>query len=318
MTLPLITISIPVFNEEDNMDALYARLAQLGETLADECRLEFLLTDNHSTDGTWLAIQRIAALDPRVRAIRFSKNFGFQRSILANYMHASGDAVMQIDADLQDPPEMLVDFLEKWRAGYKVIYGIRKERPESWLTRNLRRLGYWVINRLSAHEIPMNAGDFRLIDRQVINVLLKMRSSVPYLRGAISSLGFAQTGIEYKRAKRQAGVSKFNAARLLPLGAAAIVNHSTLPLRLALILGVTTTGLAAVGMLYYLGLRLFLDDVPQGLASIHILVLAGIGMNALFLGIIGEYIYRIYLLLSNEPVAIAEDLIGIRSEDLKI
>src|SRR5260370_40927748 len=150
---PLITISIPVLDEADNIDSLYQRLCCLGETMEERCDLEFVFSDNHSQDLTWAKLSQLASTDPRVRAIRFSKNVGFQRSILANFLHSRGDAVLQIDADLQDPPEFLVEFFELWRSGYSVVYGIRKKRPEGPLLRWFRRLGYWFI--VTASGIPI-------------------------------------------------------------------------------------------------------------------------------------------------------------------
>src|SRR3954462_2047048 len=151
---PLISIAIPVFNEEGNLTSLYARLNALGASLSNECDLEFVFTDNHSTDSTWEMLTDLAAADPRIRAIKFSKNVGFQRSILANYLHSRGDAVLQIYADLQDPPELLGKFFKLWRSGYRVVYGIRKLRPEGPLLRWFRRFGYWLIDKVSEHPIP--------------------------------------------------------------------------------------------------------------------------------------------------------------------
>lgn len=316
--LPLVTISVPVLNEADNLDALYARLRQLGETMADRCHLEFLFTDNHSTDATWEKLTSLARDDSRVRAIRFSKNVGFQRSILANYMHARGDAVMQIDADLQDPPELLERFFQLWREGYHVVYGVREKRPEGWLINSFRKFGYWAIDKLSEHKIPRDAGDFRLVDRKVITALQQYRSSNPYLRGLIAGMGFKQTGVPYGRAARVAGSSKFGMAQLVKLGFAGVFNHSVLPLRLATYGGLFLLGLTAIGAIYYVFLRAFHPELPRGLASIHILVLFGIGFQSLLLGILGEYLLRIYLIVRAEPVAIAEETLNLGSAEIKL
>ncbi|RYF39746.1 MAG: glycosyltransferase, partial [Comamonadaceae bacterium] len=178
--LPLISIAIPVLNESGNISALYARLVALAERMADRCTLEFVFTDNHSDDDTWSLLSALAATDPRVRALRFSRNFGFQNSILANYLHTRGDAVMQIDADLQDPPELLEQFFALWQQGYHVVYGIRRKRPEGWLINLIRKCGYWVIDKVSEHPIPRDVGDFRLIDRSVVRSIAKSRTASPY------------------------------------------------------------------------------------------------------------------------------------------
>lgn len=316
--LPLISISVPVLNEADNLDALYARLRQLGETMADRCRLEFVFTDNHSSDATWEKLTALACSDSRVRAIRFSKNVGFQRSILANYMHARGDAVMQIDADLQDPPELLERFFQLWREGYHVVYGVREQRPEGRMINAFRKFGYWAIDKISEHRIPRDVGDFRLVDRKVIDALQRYRSSNPYLRGLIAGMGFKQIGVPYARAARVAGTSKFGMYQLVKLGLTGVFNHSVLPLRMATYGGLFLLGLSALGAIYYVVLRVVRPDLPPGLASIHILVLFGIGFQSLLLGILGEYLLRIYLILRAEPVAIAEETLNLAPAEIKL
>ncbi|MFJ4157065.1 glycosyltransferase family 2 protein [Pseudomonas sp. NPDC089752] len=316
--LPLISISIPVLNEAGNIEALYARLDALGTKMQDRCRLEFLFSDNHSDDKTWDMLAALASKDSRVRAIRFSRNYGFQRSILANYMHAQGDAVMQIDADLQDPPELLEQFFDLWQQGHEVVYGVRRKRPESWLLHTFRRFGYWAIDKVSEHPIPRDVGDFRLIDRKVIDVLLQTKTANPYLRGMIAGIGFNQVGVPYDRDARIAGESKFNVSRLVRLGLTAVLNHSTVPLRAASFVGLVILAASVLGALYYLVLRMFHPELPRGLASIHILVLFGIGLNSFLLGIIGEYLLRIYLVLRADPVAVVQKSLNFDPADLKL
>lgn len=318
MSLPFISISIPVLNEEDNLDTLYTRLTALATHLQDTCRLEFVFTDNASTDRTWEKLTDLAAHDARIRAIRFSKNFGFQRSILANYMHTRGDAVMQIDADLQDPPELLEEFLKYWQQGYQVVYGIRRKRQEGPIINAIRKLGYWVIDKISEYPIPRNAGDFRLIDRKVINVLQQYKSSNPYLRGLIAGMGFKQIGVAYDRDARIAGESKFNLNQLIRLGLAGVFNHSVIPLRIATYAGLFLLGATFIGSLYFIALKLFHPELPRGLASTQILILFGIGFQSLLLGILGEYLLRIYLILRSEPVAIIEQTLNIDESELKV
>lgn len=315
---PLVSISIPVLNESGNLANLYQRLVALGAKMESRCDLEFVFSDNHSDDTTWDMLTELAARDPRVRAIRFSKNYGFQRSILANYMHTRGDAVMQIDADLQDPPELLEAFFERWQEGFDVVYGVRRKRPESWLLNNFRRVGYWAIDKVSEHPIPRDVGDFRLIDRKVVDVLLKTKTANPYLRGMIAGIGFNQTGIAYDRDARVAGESKFNVNRLVRLGLTAVFNHSTVPLRAASFVGSLILAASLIGALYYVVLRIFHPELPPGLASIHILVLFGIGLNSFLLGIIGEYILRIYLVLRADPVAVIQQSLNFDPSDLKL
>jgi dolichol-phosphate mannosyltransferase len=316
--LPLISIAIPVYNEEGNIEALYSRLNALASKMAGQCSMEFVFTDNHSTDRTWEMLCELAAADKRVKAIRFSKNFGFQRSILANYLHTNGDAVLQIDADLQDPPELLEDFMALWKQGYHVVYGVRLSRPEGKLIHAFRKLGYWFIDRISEHPIPRNAGDFRLVDRKVINALATQRSAEPYLRGLIAGVGFKQIGISYDRSARIAGSSKFGVRQLIKLGLTGVFNHSVIPLRLATVAGVCILSVSAIGTIYYIALKLTFPGLPRGLASLHILVLTGIGFQSLLLGILGEYLLRIYRILRREPIAIVQESLNFGSKDIKL
>jgi dolichol-phosphate mannosyltransferase len=316
--LPLVSISIPVLNEEGNIGALYARLCALGDKMREQCDLEFVFSDNHSDDRTWTLLTELASADARVRAIRFSKNFGFQRSILANYLHTRGDAVMQVDADLQDPPELLEEFFALWQRGYQVIYGIRRQRPEGWLINTFRKAGYWIIDKISDHAIPQNVGDFRLIDRRVVQALAAMNTANPYLRGMIAGLGFNQTGIAYDRDARTEGESKFGVARLIRLGLTAIFNHSTVPLRLASLLGGAMLLASVAGVGYYAFLRFYQPALPRGFVSTQILILFGIGLNAFLLGIIGEYLLRIYVMLRADPIAIVEQSVNFASSEIKL
>ena len=315
---PLISVSIPVLNEAENIQGLYERLTALCERMKDRCDFEFVFSDNHSTDETWEGICDLARVDGRIRAIRFSKNVGFQRSILANYLHTRGDAVMQVDADLQDPPEILETFFDEWQKGYLVVYGIRRKRPENFLLHAFRRFGYWVIDKISEHPIPRDVGDFRLIDRKVIDSIAQIKTANPYLRGMIAGLGFKQTGVLYDREARQAGESKFNVSRLVGLGLTAVFNHSTVPLRAASFLGGGILAISVLGAIYYVVLKLLHPEFPQGLASIHILVLFGIGLNAFLLGIIGEYLLRIYIVLRSEPISIIENSINFDASELTL
>ena len=315
---PLISIAIPVLNEAGNLDNLYARLVAVADRMADRCDLEFVFTDNHSVDETWPMLARLASADPRVRAMRFSRNFGFQSSILANYLHARGDAVMQIDADLQDPPEMLEQFFALWQEGFHVVYGIRRKRPEGRLLNLIRKCGYWVIDKVSEHPIPRDVGDFRLVDRAVIEAIARFRTANPYLRGMIAGLGFNQTGIPYDRDARTAGESKFDVKRLMRLGLTAVFNHSTVPLRMASFLGIVILLGSLAASLYYVILRLLQPDLPRGFVSIQLLVLFGIGLNAFLLGIIGEYILRIYRVLRSDPIAIVERSLNMQPDELKL
>jgi dolichol-phosphate mannosyltransferase len=316
--LPLISICILVLNEELCLPALFDRLVRLADKLKDKCRLEFIFSDNHSEDSTWEIIEKVVASDDRFKGIRFTKNVGFQKSIMANYLHASGDAVFQIDADMQDPPEMLVKFFDLWMQGYQIVYGLRRKRPENIFISSFRKIGYIVVDILSDHKIPRNVGDFRLVDRKVLDAIFSTKNPTPYLRGLVAGFGFKSICVEFDRDKRQIGTTKFKISHLLSLGYSAIFNHSVAPLRLATISGVIILILSLIGSLYYVAIRYIYPGLPPGFASVHILVLFGIGLNSFFLGIMGEYILRIFLILRNDPIAIIEKSINLETKKLLI
>jgi polyisoprenyl-phosphate glycosyltransferase len=307
----LISICVPTYNEEGNVAALYERVCDVMRGISDRYDFELLFTDNHSEDATFEEIADLARRDSRVRAIRFSRNFGFQRSILANFCRARGDAAIELDCDLQDPPELITRFIEYWEQGYKVVYGIRRNRPKEsrWLFQ-ARRLFYRFIDFLSEQDLPKDAGDFRLIDHCIVDELRKVHDQTPYLRGMIAGMGFRQIGIPYDRDVRTRGSSKFSLLKLMSLALDGILQHSIVPLRLATLFGSVTFALSAVAGLYYLLARLFLPTGwPQGFASTTIFILISMSTNALLLGIIGEYIGRIYKNVKQVPMVIIEQAI---------
>jgi polyisoprenyl-phosphate glycosyltransferase len=314
-----ISICVPVFNEEPNIVPLYSALLPIMDQLSERYEFELLFTDNHSTDRTFEALEQLAQRDVRVRAIRFSRNFGFQRSIATSYANARGDAAIQIDCDLQDPPALILEFVRKWEEGYKVVYGVRNLRKESWWMNIVRKTFYRIIDRLSEDELPLDAGDFRLVDRCILDELQKLEDNQPYLRGAIAALGFDQIGIPYNRAERLRGKSKFSFGELIGLALDGILNHSVVPLRIATYLGLTISIVTFLGLVGYAFGRLFLGKTwPPGFATIIILILGSLSLNALFLGIIGEYLGRIYRQVKRRPLTIVErelNPVGVRRSE---
>lgn len=309
--LPLISICIPVFNEEDNIFPLHEELTEAAKALEGRYNFEFIFTDNNSEDKTWEKIKYLSIKDSRVKALRFTRNIGFQESIKANYEHSSGVAVIQIDADLQDPPKLILDFINEWEKGFKVVYGARIERKENFLLNAFRKIGYRFISYLSDYPIPSNAGDFRLIDREVANKLISSNTPNPYIRGIIAGYGYSSKAIPYSRRERVANDSKFPMRKIFTLGLDGVLNHSSRPLKLSTYSGVLILFLSLMLAFYYLLLKIFNHDLPQGLASIHILVTFGIGMNALFLGVIGSYLNRIYAILRDEGQFVVKDTINL-------
>lgn len=302
----LLSIAIPVYNEGPNVAPLLSRLRDVLDQLPNY-DYEIVFTDNASTDDTFERLASAAREDPRIRVLRFSRNFGFQRSILANYLEARGDAAIQIDADLQDPPELIPEMVRLWEAGNKVVYGIRRKRVEPWPSRVMRWAGYRVIAALSDVETPRDAGDFRLIDRAVIEALRVTNDHSPYLRGLIASFGYAQTGIHYDRAGRMAGRSKFNALSLIRLGLDGVISQSIRPLEFITLFGFLASTLSLVGAAVYIIAYLAgASSEPQGFTTIVFLILITQGFNTAFMGVIGEYVGRIYKNSRTLPVPIIE------------
>lgn len=304
---PLISICTPVYNEEDNIDRCVQAVRELFSGALSDCDYEHVFTDNHSTDATFPRLAVIASADPRVRVIRFSRNFGYQRSILAGYKRALGDAAIQLDCDLEDPPRIAAEFVRLWRRGYKVVYGVRRSRVEPWLVQVVRKAFYRVLSAISEDPLPQDAGDFRLIDRQVIDALAGIHDPNIYIRGRVSAMGFAQIGVDYDRDARVAGKTKFNMWRLMSLAIDATLSHSVVPLRIATGVGLTLSVLAGAMILFYAVARFaWGSSWPSGFTTLAVLLLLAIGLNGLFLGIIGEYLARIYRHLKDSTDVIVE------------
>ncbi len=307
MSKLLISLVVPVLNEEETLPLFYPAVRQVIDPLGAQYDFEFVFTDNHSADRTPQLLADLARHDPRVRAFRFSRNFGYQRSILTAYLHTTGDAAIQLDCDLQDPPELIPTFLDQWQRGSDVVYGVRKSRLESRRWQYARKVFYWLVDFLSEDPIPRDAGDFRLISRRVIEELRRTTDNAPYLRGTIATLGFQQTGIDYDRPARTVGVTKFRFLDSFRLALDGIVNQSVVPLRMATYVGISVavlTVIASVGYIvayYTVGFR-----APAGFTTTTVLILGSMGINALLLGIIGEYLGRMYLQMKNRSLTIIE------------
>lgn len=303
----LISLIVPVFNEELNIGPFYAAVCEALVKLENVYDFEFVFTDNHSSDNSFLELQKLHNLDRRVRVFRFSRNFGYQKSILTGYLRGNGDALIQLDCDLQDPPSMIHEFLENWEKGYSVVYGVRKRRKEHWSINWTRKVFYRLINYLSEDDLPLDAGDFRLIDKKIVNVLREVDDVQPYLRGSIAIMGFKQIGIVYDRDERKYGATNFKLKDLLSLAIDGVLNHSVVPLRVASFVGLLVSVVALLLILFYtIGKFIFGYDWPAGFTSLAVITLGGIGLNALFLGILGEYIGRIYKQIKKRPLVIIE------------
>lgn len=303
----LISIVTPAYNEEANVERCVQAVREFFAGPGSRYDYEHVFTDNHSTDATYDKLVEIARGDSRIRVIRFSRNFGYQRSIQAGYRAAKGDAAVQLDADLEDPPAVIEEFLRLWEQGHHVVYGIRRSRPEGVVILTARKIFYRMLNQISEDDLPADAGDFRLLDRRVIDEVARVRDPNLYIRGRVAAMGFSQVGVQYDRDRRLAGQSKFNFGRLLSLALDATLSHSVVPLRMATYAGLAlcvATVLLIVG--YTLAKLVFGSTWPAGFTTLAVLILFGIGINGLFLGVIGEYLARIYRHLKESPEVIIE------------
>ena len=307
-----ISLVIPAYNEAETVRRTYQAVTAVMSGLADRYTYEILFTDNHSTDGTDAILAEIAAGDPRVRVVRFSKNFGLQPSIFAGYALSSGDAAIQLDCDLQDPPELIPDFLDAWERGYQVVYGVRRSRKEGRWISVARRLFYRLLNRLGSDELPLDAGEFRLVDRALIREMTKFCDSHPFLRTSIAWMGFRQIGIPYDRAPRAGGRSKFPLWNLVGFALDGIVAHSVAPLRLATLVGLVLGAIsAAAAIVLLVGKLLFGVDGSLGVATIALLTAFSLSLNAILLGVIGEYLGRLYVQSKGRPLVIIESALNL-------
>ena len=300
----LISICIPVLNEEKNVVPAYNRIKDTFEKLKD-CDFEIIFTDNASTDLTYNTIEKIASDDDRIRLASFSRNQGYQKSILTGFLLAKGACAVQLDCDLQDPPELIVTFLEKWRMGYDVVYGVRRKRAEGQIVTAMRQVYYRVLNFISEDHLPPDAGDFRLIDRRIIEVLRQIDEQNPYLRGTIAKLGFKQTGVEYDRAPRTAGTTKFNLGQLLSLSMDGVVSNSIVPLRIAAYLALITGSVAVfLGIKYLWNWSVAGDGWPSGFVTLAILILVNIATTSTLFAIFGAYLIRLATQTKSMPVSV--------------
>jgi glycosyltransferase involved in cell wall biosynthesis len=314
-TTSLISIVIPVYNEEANVRPAYDAVSKVFAELEGRYEFEIVFTDNHSSDETFSRIVEIASTDTRVRAVRFARNFGFHRSVITGYRLARGDAAIQLDCDLQDPPALFPQFLALWEKGHDVVVGVRRFRDEGNFLQSLRRLYYRLLKRASSDNLMLDSGDFRLVDRTILDQLRRIDDASPYTRGLTSLLAANQTGVPYDRAIREKGTSKFPVVKLVGLAIDGFIAHSIVPLRIASVTGIVIAAITALASFLYLAGRTFFGmSWPEGFATTTILILFGITLNALFLGIIGEYVGRIYDQIRIRPTTVIERYLNMPSD----
>lgn len=304
----IISIVVPLYNEEEVLDELHSRLGEAAGAWQEP--YEVVAVDDGSRDATWAMLTRIASTDTHWRGVRLSRNFGHQPAVSTGIEHAKGDAIVVIDADLQDPPEIIVRLLEQWRNGYDVVYAIRRNRKESPLMRFLYGAFYRLLHALSDTEIPEDSGDFALISRRVAEQLRSLPERHRFLRGLRAWVGFKQIGIEYDRAARAAGCPKYTFSKLFRLAFDGLLSFSVFPLRLLAYSGVGISALSLVAAIYYIIQRLVTDQPVPGFATLVVLVLFLGGAQLIGLGTIGEYVGRIYEEAKHRPIWIVSETVG--------
>ena len=304
--IPEISIIAPVYNEIESLEAFYKGINRV--MTGSKLTWELVLVDDGSHDGSNELIHTLAKKDEHVRPVIFARNFGHQIAVTAGLDFARGKAVVVIDADLQDPPAVILELIKKWREGYQVVYAVRSERKgESWFKKTTASLFYRMIYRITEIKIPLDLGDFRLLDRKVVNVMCSMPERHRFLRGMATWVGFKQVGVPYKRAARFAGVTKYPLRKMLKLALNAITSFSYFPLQLATYIGFISAGLSilAIPVVIFLRLSGSLQLIGQATTLVAVLFLGGVQLISL--GILGEYIGRIYDEVKGRPLYIVSE-----------
>lgn len=308
------SIVVPVYNEELVAKESYKRLKQVMDSTQEEYELIFV--NDGSRDKTEEIISEICKQDKNVRLINFSRNFGHQTAITAGMDYSSGQAVVVIDADLQDPPEVILEMIAKWKEGYDVVYGQRlKRKGETFFKKVTAKMFYRLLAAMTSVDIPVDTGDFRLIDRKVCDVMSSLTEKNRYVRGLVSWVGFRQTAVTYVRDERFAGETKYPLKKMLKFAMDGITTFSYKPLKISTYIGFLVSALSFVYLIVVLCLRLFTDTTVTGWASTLAVSLMFNGVILMMLGIIGEYIGRIYDETKNRPLYIVREKKGFGEED---
>lgn len=306
----LLSVIVPCYNEQDVLRATHERLTSVlaGMSWLD---YELIFINDGSHDDTQLILAQLQLVDPHVRVLLLSRNFGHQIAVTAGLEEATGDAVVIIDADLQDPPEVIPQMVQLWRDGNDVVYGMRTDRQgESKFKLWTAKVFYRLINRLSETKMPFDAGDFRLLDRRVVEVINAMPERARFLRGMVSWTGFRQISLPYERAARHAGTSKYPLTKMISFAMDGIISFSLVPLKLAIWTGFLAIWIAVAGIIVAIIDRLMDKNLTRGWASLFVAVLFMGGVQLVSLGILGEYLGRIYTEVKRRPLYVVQERLG--------
>jgi polyisoprenyl-phosphate glycosyltransferase len=303
------SIVIPLYNEESGLAVLVERLRELIDQFDGPA--EVVLVDDGSRDGTYELAQAAAARDPRFKLIQFSRNFGHQVAITAGMDAAAGDAVIIMDADLQDPPHVVLQMIEKWKEGYEVVYGLREHRQGERLFKTATAsMFYGLLHRIADIDTPVDVGDFRLVDRRALNAFLQMRENNRYVRGMFSWVGFRQTGVPYTREERYAGTTHYTLSKMVKLASNGILGFSTAPLRLALSAGVFLAIASVIYGVVAIALKLAGVTLVPGYASLLFVITFLSGIQLAVMGMVGLYVGRIYDEARGRPLYVVRERHG--------
>lgn len=311
---PTFSVVAPVFNEEEILPEFYRRTVSVMESLDES--FELVLINDGCRDSSPTIMRELHQQDSRVKVVNFSRNFGHQLAITAGIDYAQGQAVVVIDSDLQDPPEVIPDLIAKWREGYQVVYAVRSEREgETWFKKTTAALFYRMIASITSIQIPVDTGDFRLMDRHVVDALTSIREHHRFMRGLSVWVGFKQTGVPYKRLARTAGETKYPLRKMLRFAFDGITSFSYVPLQLATYTGFLIAGLSVLFIIVAVVLRLSSGlEAFKGQATTLVSVLFIGGVQLIFLGIIGEYLGRIYNEVKQRPLYLVAEALGFEQE----
>lgn len=311
----LISIVIPCYNEEEVIHETVKRMNIFCSNLDSNLDIELVFVDDGSKDDTLNILKSYAKDDKKIKIISFSRNFGHQVAVTAGIDASKGDVVVLIDADLQDPPEVIYEMIQKWQEGYDVVYGVRTHREgETAFKLATAKMFYRFLNKLSDVDIPLDTGDFRLMSRKVVDTIVGMPEKDRFVRGMVSWAGFKQIALPYKRAVRFAGESKYPLKKMIKFAIDGILSFSSKPLQISVYIGVISAIISVIGIIYALSMRIFTNTWVEGWTALMFTVLLFGGLQLISIGIVGEYIGRIYKELKNRPLYVVDEYIGFEND----
>jgi dolichol-phosphate mannosyltransferase len=313
----MITVVIPIYNEEQTLPELYSRLTSVLDGVGEDYEIVFV--DDGSRDSSWEKIREMNRKDGRIKALSFSRNFGHQTAVSAGMMFSSGDAVVLMDGDLQDPPEIIPDFVDAWKQGNEVVYAIRTKRKESLFKKASYYIFYRLLRKMANIKIPLDSGDFCLMDKKVVQTINALPERARFVRGLRSWAGFKQIGIQFERGKRHAGEPKYTFIKLLKLAFDGMVSFSNVPLKMTMFAGFAVSGVSLLFSLYViinyiLGTKLYFISENPGWASLIVSITFLGGIQLIAVGILGEYLGRVFDEVKQRPHFVVREYLGLQGD----